>query len=185
MKVLTLSIFTAAAFAAAPAPAQSTSHAQHHAQQSADSMLKTPSSIAAEHRELHATLEQASKEAGPLGTAARALEAALSPHFRREEEIATPPLGLLPSLASGKATAQMRPVLAMTDALERELPQMLKEHQAIRAAVGEFRSAAEAANRTDYVHFCDELAAHAREEEEILYPAAILVGRYIKLSDAK
>jgi hypothetical protein len=56
---------------------------------------------------------------------------------------------------------------------------MLKEHQAIRAAAGKLRAAAEAAKRPEYVHFSDALAAHARQEEEILYPAAILVGRYV------
>lgn len=142
-------------------------------------MLETPSSIATEHRELHETLERASKEAGSLGVAARELEAALSPHFRREEQIATPPLGLLPALTGGQATAEMRAVLPMTTALERELPQMLQEHQAIRAAVTKFRAAADAAGRAEYVQFSDDLAAHAREEEEILYPAAILVGRYV------
>ena len=74
----------------------------------------------------------------------------------------------------------MRAVLSMTDALERELPQMLKEHERIREAVGKFRSAAEKAGKAEYVRFSDELAAHARQEEEILYPAAVLVGRYVK-----
>jgi hypothetical protein len=68
----------------------------------------------------------------------------------------------------------------MTDALERELPQMLKEHEGIRTAAAKFRAAAEKAGRADYVRFSDGLAAHARQEEEILYPAAILVGRYVK-----
>ena len=142
-------------------------------------MIATPQSIAAEHRELHETLERASRESGVLGAAARELEAALAPHFRREEEIATPPLGLLPALATGETTPQMRSVLSMTQALERELPTMLEEHRGIRAAAARFRSVAEAAGRSDYVRFSDELAAHAREEEEILYPAAVLVGRYV------
>lgn len=147
-------------------------------------MLKTPSSIAAEHRDLHETLERASKEAGSVGSAARQLEAALSPHFRREEQIATPPLALLPALATGQATAEMRAVLPMTTALERELPQMLEEHQAIRAAASRFRVAADAAGLAEYVRFSDELAAHARQEEEILYPAAILVGRHVAATTA-
>ena len=104
----------------------------------------------------------------------------MAPHFRREEEIATPPLGLLPKLAREAATAEMRAVLPMTDALERELPQMLKEHERIREAVGKFRGAAEKAGRAEYVRFSNELAAHARQEEEILYPAAVLVGRFVK-----
>ena len=148
-------------------------------------MLDTPTSIATEHRELHGTLENAAQEAGELGAAARKLEAALAPHFRREEEIATPPLSLLPRLAQGDATQDMRSVLAMTDALEQELPQMLREHQAIRAAAGEFKAAAEEANRPEYVRFAENLAAHAREEEEILYPAAIVVGRYVKLATSE
>jgi iron-sulfur cluster repair protein YtfE (RIC family) len=129
---------------------------------------------------LHEVLARASKEGGELGSAAEELERALAPHFRREEQIATPPLGLLPELARGNATAEMRAVLPMTDALERELPQMLKEHDGIRTAAAKFRAAAEKAGRADYVRFSDELAAHARQEEEILYPAAILVGRYVK-----
>jgi hypothetical protein len=57
---------------------------------------------------------------------------------------------------------------------------MLKEHEGIRTAAAKFRAAAEKAGRADYVRFSDGLAAHARQEEEILYPAAILVGRYVK-----
>jgi iron-sulfur cluster repair protein YtfE (RIC family) len=142
--------------------------------------MQTPPSLAAEHRELHEVLGRASKEGGEIGSAAEQLERALAPHFKREEEIATPPLGLLPKLARQQATADMRAVLKMTDALERELPQMLQEHEVIRAAVTRFRAAAVKAGRHEYVRFSDELAAHARQEEEILYPAAVLVGRYVK-----
>ena len=144
--------------------------------------MQTPQSIATEHRELHETLERAAGEPGELGAAARNLEAALAPHFRREEQIATPPLSLLPKLAQGEATADMRSVLPMTDALEQELPQMLREHEGIRKAAGAFGAAAEQAGRAEYVRFAENLAAHARQEEEILYPAAILVGRYVKLA---
>lgn len=142
-------------------------------------MLQTPSSIGDEHRELHQALARATREGGELGASAEALERALAPHFHREEEIATPPLSLLAKLSTGEATAEMRAVLPMTQALERELPRMLREHQAIREALGKFRQAAEKAQREDYLRFSDQLAAHARQEEEILYPAAILVGRYV------
>ena len=147
--------------------------------------MHTPASIANEHHALHETLARAAAESGPVGVAAKDLEAALAPHFKREEEIATPPLGLLPALAKGDATAEMEAVLPLTQALERELPQMLREHEAIRAAVGKFRTAAQAAGRSEYVRFSDALAAHARQEEEILYPAAILVGRYVAATTAR
>lgn len=148
-------------------------------------MFQTPQSIAAEHHELHEVLAEATKAPGEMGVAAMRLEAALAPHFKREEQIATPPLGLLGTLAHGPATAEMRGVLPMTDALEAELPRMLKEHEGIKAAAAEFRAAAVKAGRDDYVRFADTLAAHARQEEELLYPAAIVVGRYVKATAPK
>jgi hypothetical protein len=140
----------------------------------------TPESIHHEHRELHETLVRATREPGDLGVAAKALAAVLDPHFKREEEIATPPLSLLAPLSKGPATAEMRKVLPMTDALEKELPQMLAEHRRIMAARERFEAAARKAGREDYVRLSEALAVHARTEEEVLYPAAILVGRYVK-----
>jgi hypothetical protein len=168
-----------AAFLASPAAGQVSDHSTHHKAGVSETMLRTPKSIAAEHHELHEILARAAAEGGELGRAAQQLEKALAPHFRREEEIATPPLGLLPALATGEPTAEMRSVLPMTTALEAELPQMLREHKAIRAAAATFRKAAVHAKRDEYIRFADSLAAHAGQEEEILYPAAILVGRYI------
>ena len=152
---------------------------QQHSDRERPAMLQTPKSIAVEHGELHETLARAAAAGGEIGTAAGELERALAPHFKREEEIATPPLGLLPALAQGDATSEMRSVLPMTDALERELPQMLREHDAIRTAATKFRAAAERNGQQDYVRFADNLAAHAQQEEDLLYPAAILVGRYV------
>ena len=169
-----------AALLASAAAAQPSGHAAHHPQPETSAMFQTPQSIAAEHRELHEVLAGATREPGQLGEAARGLEAALAPHFKREEQIATPPLGLLDRLAHGPATAEMREVLPMTDALEAELPKMLKEHEGIKAAAAKFRAAAVAAKRDDYVRFADTLAAHALQEEQILYPAAIVIGRYVK-----
>ena len=147
--------------------------------------IATPASIGEEHHELHEVLAAAAKEPGALGAAAVKLEAVLGPHFAREEQIATPPLGLLGPLARGQATAKMRDVLPMTDALEAELPKMMEEHGAITAATAELRAAAAAAGRDDIVRFADHLAGHALQEEEILYPAAILVGRYVKATAPK
>jgi hypothetical protein len=164
---------------ATPGKAQVSAHSTHHPPARSTTMISTPQTIAAEHRELHEVLGRASRETGALGRAARELEEALAPHFRREEEIATPPLGLLPALANGNATTEMRAVLPMTTALEKELPQMLREHGVIRAALQRFRAAAIAAKRPEYIRFSDHLAAHAKQEEDILYPAAVLVGRYV------
>lgn len=162
----------------------SSTHQQHYEARRLP-MLQTPASIAAEHRELHETLAQAAKETNEVGAAARDLERALKPHFKREEEVATPPLGLLPALTKGPATSDMRTVLPMTEALERELPRMLREHEVIRVRVSRLKAAAQRTGQQEYVRFADNLAAHARQEEDILYPAGVLVGRYVAATAPK
>jgi hypothetical protein len=99
----------------------------------------------------------------------------------REEQIALPPLGLLkPLAAGGTPDYDVAEVRAMTDSLRKELPGMLEEHKHIRAAVEGLRLAAKADHASKYEKLADQLALHAQTEEEVLYPAAILVGDLIQ-----
>ena len=139
-----------------------------------------PQSVQAEHRAIHAALEDATKAPGLVGVVARRLAKLLQPHFVREEEIALPPLGLLASLAAGRLPPGARDVLPMTDALKRELPGMRDEHTQIRAAVEQLRSAARAEHAAVYEQLAAQLALHAQTEEEVLYPAAVLVGEVVR-----
>jgi hypothetical protein len=148
-----------------------------------DSMTTTipiPRSVEAEHQEIHAALEAAIKAPGRVGAAARELAEVLHPHFVREEQIALPPLGLLAPLAGGVRPAEAAAALAMADSLRRELPGMLQEHGRIRAAVEALRAAAEAERNPPAARLAEQLALHAQTEEEVLYPAAILVGEVIR-----
>ena len=95
-----------------------------------------PESLTREHEGLHEQLHRATEAGGAVAAAARDLIEVMHPHFVREEEIAMPPLALLGPLSRGEYRAEMDPVLELTDALADELPQMLEEHQRIRAAVG-------------------------------------------------
>jgi len=143
-----------------------------------------PQSIQAEHQEIHEGLVAATKLQGPVGEAARNLAKVLHPHFVREEEIALPPLGMLAPLASGQMPAGTDAVLQMTDQLRRELPRMLEEHTQIRAAVHKLREAAAAQGNAEVSRLAEALALHARTEEEVLYPAAVLVGDLIRARQA-
>ena len=142
--------------------------------------ITIPASIQAEHEEIHAELVTATKAAGPVGEAARALAAVLHPHFVREEQIALPPLGLLAALARGETSKDMRAVLPMTDSLRAELPRMLEEHKVIHAATTHLGEVARAQNNAVVARLTGKLALHARSEEEVFYPAAILVGDLVK-----
>ena len=139
-----------------------------------------PASMRAEHEEIHGALERATQGPGRVGEAARALAKVLHPHFVREEQIALPPLGLLAPLARGEFTEAMLDVLPMTDALRAELPQMLEEHVAIRAATQTLGDVARAERDTPVMRLAEQLALHATSEEEMFYPAAVLVGDIVR-----
>jgi hypothetical protein len=143
--------------------------------------LKSPESLKREHAELHAELLRATRAGGETGKAAKAVARLLHAHFEKEEQYALPPLGLLPALAEGKVTPEMAGVLESTDRLKAELPQMLKEHEEIVGALNRLAKAAKDEDKTEYVHFAEKLKLHAQTEEQVMYPAAVLVGEYLKL----
>jgi hypothetical protein len=142
--------------------------------------FEIPRPMKMEHEELHADLVNATTAGGKTGDAARAVAKVLHNHFIKEEEFALPPLDLLVALSEGKFDTGMAEVLRMTDRLEAELPTMLSEHKDVVAALGKLVEAARAENKPDIVHFAEKLMLHAQTEEQVAYPAALLVGRYVK-----
>lgn len=142
--------------------------------------FEIPEPLTREHEALHRRLHEATEAGGAVAEAARHLIEVMHPHFVREEEVAMPPLALLLPLSRGEYTPDMDAVLELTDALAAELPGMLEEHGEIRAAVGRLAEAARDAGREDIAGFCDDLGLHARTEEEVLYPAALLVGELVR-----
>jgi hypothetical protein len=104
----------------------------------------------------------------------------MHPHFVKEEEYALPPLGLLKELSKGKLEASMAEVLKLTDKLEADLPHMLSEHRDIVTALKQLVEAAKTENKPEHAYFAEKLMAHAQIEEEVSYPTALLIGRYLK-----
>ncbi len=142
-------------------------------------IFEIPKSIRLEHEELHRILNAATLESGSVGSAAKAVAAILHPHFAKEEEFAMPPLGLLPELSKGHASPEMSGALEMTSRLKNELGQMLKEHKEIVVKLEKLSAAAKRENKLEYVRFVEKLTLHAQNEEEVLYPASILIGEYL------
>jgi len=142
--------------------------------------FEIPKPLQIEHEELHARLVKATREPGAVGEAAREVARVLHPHFVREEEFALPPLALLVPLAEGRVTPEMAEVLPMARRLKEDLPQMLAEHGEIVRALEKLRNAARAAGAAEHEHFAEALVVHAQTEEQVLYPAAILVGELVE-----
>ena len=143
--------------------------------------VKIPQPLQEEHEELHAELVQATNAGGRVEEAAKAVAKLLHPHFLKEEAFALPALGLLPQLAAGNITPEMGDILPMTARLKAELHQMLEEHQAIVAALRDLVEAAEQEHKLEYARTAEMLMLHAQTEEDVLYPAAILIGEYLRL----
>ena len=141
-----------------------------------------PASLSIEHRELHATLEGLAKLQGTTGVAAFRVVELIHDHFKSEEAFAMPPLALLRPLAEGvRVAGSAQATIAMSDRLRADWPILIQEHKVIREALAVLAVEARAENRPEVLPFVEKLKLHAQQEEEILYPAAILVGEYVKL----
>ena len=142
--------------------------------------MKSPASVRLEHEALHRELADVSLETGRVGEAARELARLMHLHFLREDEYATPPLGLLARLARDDVTPDMADALPLIARLKAEMPLMLDEHRAIKGALRNLEELATAEGKLEIADFARRLTLHAQSEEEILYPAAILVGDVLK-----
>jgi hypothetical protein len=143
--------------------------------------FEIPEPLTAEHEELHAELIAAIESGGAVGDAAKAVGDLLHPHFVKEEAYALPPLGLLVMLAKGEVRPEMAEVLAMTDKLRSEFPSMLAEHARIVEALGRLTDAAVREGNRQVARFAEKLKLHAQTEEQVLYPAVIVLGDYVRL----
>jgi len=138
--------------------------------------LEIPQSIRIEHEELHEELARALKSGGRTEEAARAVMRILQPHMSREERFVAPALALLGPVAAGRFTDDMVPLVPRIAALKEELPRMIAEHGLMVEALRDLMQVAIEEKQPSFARLAQKLITHAQEEEEILYPAAVLVG---------
>jgi len=142
--------------------------------------LTIPLSLSDEHDELRSELQLAMRVDAPIGEAARAVASELSLHFAKEDEHVLAPLGLLAEVAQGKVAPEMAAAIATADNLRAAFPEMRAEHERIRSALERLRRTADHEGRPRIAAFAERVMRHARTEEEVLYPAAILLGEYLR-----
>jgi iron-sulfur cluster repair protein YtfE (RIC family) len=118
------------------------------------------------------------REPGPTGEMARNVMQVMDGHMMREEKFALRPLGLLKALSRGETPAEVAEAARAVEGLREQMPQMIDEHRQIAELLREFAREAEAAGKAEYVVLATELIQHAHLEEDVLYPAALLVGRF-------
>jgi hypothetical protein len=101
-------------------------------------------------------------------------------HMMREEKFALRPLGLLKALGRGETPAELAEAAGLVEGLKREMPQMVDEHRQIAELLRLLAKEAETAGKPEYVALAEELILHAHLEEDVLYPAALLIGEYAR-----
>jgi hypothetical protein len=143
--------------------------------------LQIPDSLKNAHAALHGSLRRAMREPGHTGEVARRIMEIMDGHMLREEKFALRPLGLLQALGRGETPPDLAEAVRMVDGLKREMPQMIAEHRQIAELLRQFAQDAEAEGKAEYVAVAQELIVHAQLEEDVLYPAAMLVGAYAAL----
>ena len=123
---------------------------------------------------------------GTTGTRAREVAAILLPHFEEEEAYAMPPLGLLESMTRKEDLdeAQVQAAIGMADRLRREYGKMIKEHEVMTEALRQLAAAARGKDKPEQAAFAESLILHAQNEQQVLYPATLLIGDYLKLQRA-
>ena len=164
-------------------------HEHGHAVQPAaavEASLAVPAAMQVEHGHLHEQLAAALAAGGKTAEAASRVEAVLAPHFKEEEAFAMPPLGLLQSLAGGKqpTAEQARAAIEMANTLRAKYGQMLDEHRQITEALQALEGAAKAEGKPRHAEFATALALHAQHEEQVLYPATLILGEYLEMKAA-
>ena len=138
--------------------------------------IEIPESIREEHEELFAGLRSLADARGPTGKAVKALLEVLEPHFEYEVDVAMPLLGAVAYLSKREMGGELDNVILLQEKLASELDSMLLEHKAIGNLIASARTAAKKDKNADALALLQALEHHAKIEEEVLYPAAILAG---------
>lgn len=143
--------------------------------------FKIPEPLQIRQDELCVALERAVLTGGKTGAAARKLQQVLQPHLLKEETDLLQPLGLLLPLARGEITPAMRQVLSRTEHLKARMFEIVREHAEIIEAARELLRVARAERKPALAAFTERLMLRAWTDEIVFYPAAVLIGEYLKL----
>jgi len=135
-----------------------------------------------EHEEIHQELLKAMRIPGKVSEAAKQVAQVLHPHFKRENELALPVIGVAKELAEDKASPDFPKASELAGKFKLEYEKMLQEHEEIVKALNELEKAGKQAKKYAVVEFARKLKLHAKTEEDLTYPAVLIVGKLLRES---
>ncbi len=142
--------------------------------------LTPPPSAERTHQELLHLLVKVQHLSGKTGSLAEDLAKKLQTHMEKEETLVMPLLGLLPDLMFKKPSAtSAKRASRLYSEMKKEYSEMLNGHREIFKLLSRLKKVGAEEGHLTAVRFAETLETHAKEEEEILYPAALLAGRLV------
>ena len=138
-----------------------------------------PQAMINEHRVIERNLGVVAHEHGRVAVAAQHVLAVIVPHQRREEEFVLPLIGLVDSIVEHGVSQDMAWAVEMTNRVKAERARFSDEHAGIVAALDDLAAAARRQHDRRLVAFCESVAAHAVEDNEVVIPTALLVGNQV------
>jgi hemerythrin-like domain-containing protein len=140
--------------------------------------LTAPPTLEKEHEKLWKLLLDVQHLSGKTGSIAEKLAKGLKLHIEKEETLALPLLGILRDLVNGKlSNVSAKKASQIHQKLEKEYPGMLHGHKELHKVSERLKKVGAEEGHLTAVRFAEALEKHSQEEEEVLYPAAILAGR--------
>jgi hypothetical protein len=150
------------------------------AAQSAPHAGEIPQSLRLEHDDTLQQLTALSHRHGPVGVEAGKALALFQAHLKREQDFIFPPLTLLPDLADGKVSPDMKWAIAMADRVKAEREQTYQEHTKITDAMNALAEAARKSHDKAALDFAQSAVADSLNDLELLEPMSIVIGDYLK-----
>ena len=140
--------------------------------------VELPPALQLSHARLSATLAKAMRTRGQTMIAAEVVGQLLEPHLHREDKDVLRILGLLDSLtASGKPGHALD--ISEWNLLEPVEQSLEQERIALVRAVEKLSATAKAEGADQVVEFAERLLLRLRLDEEVFYPAALLIRDYL------
>lgn len=139
-----------------------------------------PQSLRLEHEDTLQQLGNLARRRGPVGDEARKALVLFKKHLQREETYILPPLTLLPLLADGKISPDMKWAITMAEQVKADRDEIFLEHTQITDAMNALAAAAHTAHDTAALDFAKSAVADSLNDIELVEPMTIVVGDYLK-----
>jgi hypothetical protein len=142
--------------------------------------LQVPQSLVIEHRAVIDELTRLAGQGSSVAVVATKALPLIKAHFLKESTFVFPPLSLLKALTDGQITPEeARIAISMSGLTKASQADLMNEHVQITSLMLEMQAAAK--NDPAIQNFATRVAAHSLDEIEVLFPATIVLGDYLRI----